>query len=145
MPNKALMAEQQLRCWELRVSGYTYREISAELGIPLATVSRRLAAYRKTRVEPQIEEHIAAEADALLRYKKALDAQIQAGRSVARNVEVAVKVSDSLRKLLGIDAPTQVEAVVHQVDQTDIALAELVREAQAAAAVAEQNLREGTA
>jgi hypothetical protein len=36
------------------------------------------------------------------------------------------------------------KAMVHKVTQTDVALAELVREARAAAAVAEQQLCEGT-
>ncbi len=62
---------------------------------------------------------------------------------MARNIEVAVKVAERRARLLGIDVPERVEATVTEVTREDIALAELVREAQAAAAGAEQQLREG--
>lgn len=54
-----------------------------------------------------------------------------------------MKVEERRAKLLGVDAPERVEATVVEISQEDVALAELVREAQAAAAVAEQQLREG--
>jgi hypothetical protein len=57
--------------------------------------------------------------------------------------EVAVTVSERIARLPGADVPQQVKATVVQVTQEDIALAELVRKAQAAAAVAEAQLREG--
>jgi hypothetical protein len=49
----------------------------------------------------------------------------------------------SIGSTCGVDAPERIEATVTEVTQEDVALAELVREAQAAAAVAEQQLREG--
>lgn len=67
----------------------------------------------------------------------------EAAHRLARNVEVLVKVEERRAKLLGVDAPERVEATVSEVTQEDLALAESVREAQAAAAVAEQQLREG--
>jgi hypothetical protein len=42
-----------------------------------------------------------------------------------------------------VDAPERVEVTVVEISQEDVALAELVREAQVAAAMAEQQLREG--
>lgn len=56
-----------------------------------------------------------------------------------------MKVEERRVKLLGVDAPERVEATVIEISQEDVALAELVREAQAAAAVAEQRLRGGIA
>jgi hypothetical protein len=106
-------------------------------------VHNRIQAHINLRVQPLADELRAVTVDRLDRYLVKLDSQIQAGVSVARNVEVAVKVEERRAKLLGIDAPAQVEATVHQVDQTDMAIAELVREAQAAAAVEEAALREG--
>lgn len=77
-----------------------------------------------------------------------LHSQIQddeLGDRLARNIEVLMKVEESRAKLLGVDAPERVEATVIEISQEDVALAELVREAQAAAAVAEQRLRGGIA
>jgi DNA-binding Lrp family transcriptional regulator len=142
--HRVVIAEEQLRCWQLSLAGHAYRQIAEELGISLATVSRRINGYLKDRVQPEIDALVATEIDRFDRYLVKLDEQIQAGKAVARNVEVAVKVSESRRKLLGIDAPTQIEATVHQVDSTDLAIAELIREAQAAAAAEEAKLREGT-
>jgi sRNA-binding carbon storage regulator CsrA len=53
-----------------------------------------------------------------------------------------VKVEKRRAKLLGVDAPEHVEVTVVEISQEDVALADLVREA--AAAVAEQQLRERT-
>lgn len=52
-------------------------------------------------------------------------------------------MSERIARLTGADVLQQVKATVVQVTQEDIALAELVREAQAAAAVAEAQLHEG--
>ncbi len=50
--------------------------------------------------------------------------------------------SCSVSTLLGIDAPKRVEATIVEATQEGIALAELVREAQSAAAVAKQQLEQ---
>lgn len=60
---------------------------------------------------------------------------------MARNVEVGTRLLEREAKLLRIDAPKRVEATVTEVTQEDIALAALMREAQAA--VTEHQLREG--
>lgn len=78
--------------------------------------------------------------DRLDRYLERLDAQIQADEQVSR----AVKVAERRAKLLGIDVPERIEASIVEAMQEDVALAELVREAQASAAVAERQLRRGT-
>lgn len=83
------------------------------------------------------------EPDRLDRWLAKLDAQIAEDRVVARNVEVACKVVERRAWLLWIDAPGRIGATFHEVTQEDLALTELVRDAQAAAAVAEYQLREG--
>lgn len=142
--SKVEVAEQQRECYELRLAGHDLRAISARTGLHLATVSKRINDQLALRVNPLADELRAVEVDRLDRYLVKLDSQIQQGKSVARNTEVAVKVSERRAKLLGIDAPEKVDAVVHQVDSTDLAIAELVREAQMKAAAEEQQLREGT-
>ena len=142
--NKATVAEQEIRCYELRLAGKSLDAIAKEVKLSKGTVHNRIQAHIEQRVQPLADELRAIEVDRLDRYLARLDAQIQddeaAGRA-ARNIEVAVKVSERRAKLLGIDAPERVEATVTEVTQEDLALAELVREAQAAAAVAEAQLR----
>ncbi|MFF4552722.1 hypothetical protein [Streptomyces sp. NPDC001422] len=48
-----------------------------------------------------------------------------------------------VRKMVGLDQPTRVDATVHQVTQQDIELQEMLREAKAQAALEEQELRDG--
>lgn len=146
MVSRIVRAEQELRCWQLSLAGRTYREIAAELEISLATVSNRINAYLKTRVQPEIEALVATEIDRFDRYLVKLDEQIQAGKAVARNVEVAVKVSESRRKLLGIDAPDRLEATITQAEAPPPGLAELLREADAIKdeEIRKQQQREGT-
>lgn len=143
--NRAQVAEQQIRCYELRLTGMALAKIAQETGLSEGTVFNRLKAEVDRRVVPLADEVRKVELDRLNIGLVKILAEIDAGRSIARNVEVLVKVSERISKLTGADAPQVVEATVHQVDSTDLALAELVREAQAAAAVKEAVLREGNA
>jgi hypothetical protein len=144
--NKAEVAEQARRCYELKLAGWSHDRIAAELKISYGTVHNRIKAHIEVRVQPLADELRAVMVDRLDLCIEKLHEQIQdpeaAGR-LARNFEVLVKVEERRAKLLGVDAPERVEAIVTEVTQEDVALAELVREAQAAAAVAEQQLREG--
>lgn len=141
--NQATVAEQQEHCYDRRLAGWTLQAIADETGLAIGTVHKRIQARIEARVQPKADELRAVEVDRLDRYLKRLDEQIEQGYAIARNTEVAVRVSERRARLLGIDAPQQVEATVVQVTQEDLALAELVREAQAAAAVEESRLREG--
>ena len=140
-PNPAQVAEQQESCYELKLAGWSYQRIATETGLAVGTVHNRIQARIEQRVQPLADELRAIEVDRLDRYLAKLDAQIQEDRSLARNVEVAVKVAERRAKLLGIDAPEKVEATVTEVTQEDIALAELVAEARAASAIEEARLR----
>lgn len=139
--NRATVAEQQIQCYQLRLTGMSINAIAAATGLSVGTVHNRIQAEISKRVLPLAEEVRQMELDRLDRWLQKLDAQITADKAVARNVEVAVKVSERRAKLLGIDAPEKVEATVTEVTQEDLALAELVREAQVNAAVEEARLR----
>lgn len=67
---------------------------------------------------------------------------------VLKCIDRLVKIEDQLEKievrrakLLGLDAPTRVDATVTETTQEDLELAEMVREAQAKAAAAETTLK----
>lgn len=142
LANPAEVAEQQARCYDLRLAGHSIDKIAAMTGLGHGTVHRRIKDRIDARVQPKADELRAIEVDRYDRYLERLDEQMKLGIAVARNVEVAVRVSEARAKLLGLNAPQQIEATVVQVTQEDLALAELVNEANAAAALAEQRLRQ---
>lgn len=139
--NRATVAEQQAECYRLRLTGMSIEAIAKATGIARSTVHDRIQAEITAVVSPLAEEVRKMELARLDRWLEKLNDQIEDGRSVARNVEVACRVSERRAKLTGADAPEKVEAIVTQVTQEDLALAELVREANAAAAVAESQIR----
>lgn len=141
LANPAEVAEQQTKCYDLRLAGHSIDKIAAMTGLGHGTVHKRIQDRIEQRVQPLADQLRAIEVDRYDRYLEKLDEQIQRGTAVARNTEVAVRVSEARARLLGLNAPQQIEATVVQVTQEDIALAELVSEANAAAALAEQRLR----
>lgn len=142
--NKAGVAEQAREAYELKLAGWSHAKIAQKLGVSHGTVVNRIKAHIEVRVQPLADELRAVMVDRLDLCIERLHQQIQdddqAGR-LARNVEVLVKVEERRAKLLGVDAPERVEAIVTEVTQEDVALAELVNEAKAASARAEAQLR----
>lgn len=64
---------------------------------------------------------------------------LQAVDRLNRIEESRRRTSESIRRLLGLDAPAKTEQQVTQVTQADIELGEMIREAKAKIAVEEQN------
>lgn len=60
---------------------------------------------------------------------------------ILRTLDRIVKISESIRRLDGIDAPVKVDATVTEVTQQDIELQEMIREAKARTAREEQAIR----
>lgn len=144
--NPAQYAEQRAAVWEHRVRGVSVADISASMNIPQGTVYRWLKEIGEARVEQSARELLTTELARIDHWQSQLELQleeqIEKGRNAARTVEVLSKLSERRARLLGMDKPQQVEATVHQVDDTDVAIAELVRNAEAAAALEEQRIRE---
>lgn len=144
MANPAEVAEQARECYELKLAGWSHDRIAEKLGVSYGTVHNRIKAHIEVRVQPLADELRAVMVDRLDMCIARLHEQIQdddqAGR-LARNIEVLVKVEERRAKLLGVDAPERVEAIVTEVTQEDVALAELVAEARAASAVQEAQVR----
>lgn len=137
--NIATVGQQEIQCYELRLAGKTYRQVAEATGLSVGTVHTRISAHLAQRVQPLADELRAVEVDRLDRYLAKLETELDA--DPIRAIPVAVKVSERRARLLGIDAPQQVEALVTQVTQEDMEFAELIRDAQARAALAEIQLR----
>ncbi|GAA3230779.1 hypothetical protein GCM10017691_24050 [Pseudonocardia petroleophila] len=142
---EAQFAEQRAAVYEHRVRGLSYRAISAATNIPLSTVVSWCKKLTAARVQESQEELLAYELERLDLWQSRLEAQAEEGKQVARNTEVLLRLSERRAKLLGMDQPERIEATVHEITQEDLAIAELVRDAQAAAALEEQRIRDGAA
>jgi predicted DNA-binding protein (UPF0251 family) len=133
--------EQALECLKLRRDGLTLREIGKIVGVSHVTVDRWIKAALKETITPAADEVRTLEIERMDYYISRLTAQIERGNQVARNVEVAMKVAERRARLLGLDAPQEIDATVHEVTQADLALQELLREAKAKSAAQEEQLR----
>lgn len=141
--NPAERGELRARVYELKLKGWSLRRIGEEIGYSHVQAKRLLDEEIEARTIPLLNEVVKIELDRYDRYLSKLEAAIdEEGADVAKLVASAVRVSEARRKLLGYDAPQRVEATVHQVDQVDVELAEVVREAQANAALEEQRIRD---
>lgn len=58
-------------------------------------------------------------------------------------IDRLLRIQERRAKLLGLDTPVRADVTVHQVDPTDIALAEMLREAEAKNAATEARLKDG--
>jgi transposase len=142
-PDAAEIAKQQAGCYQLQLDGLSIREIAKRTGLSVGTVHRRINAQCVAIVQPLAEQVRARHLEQIKTWLARINAQIERDYAVARNVEVGTRLLEREAKLLGIDAPQQIEATVTEVTQEDVALAALIREAQAAAAVEEAALRDG--
>jgi hypothetical protein len=98
-------AERHVRAFELRKQGYSYRRIGVALGVSAKTVHADvrgvLAELAETRLESAAEyvtmelEHLDIAQQALYQHMSSGDPQI---------INAWIKVSESRRKLLGLDA-----------------------------------------
>ena len=138
--NKPQVAEEQIRCYNLRLAGLSLDQIAKATGLSKGTVNNRINAEITGRVAPLADEVRQMQLDRLDSWLVKLTEQIKQGRSVARNVEVAIRVEERRSKLLGLDEAIKLDATVHEVSQQDLELEELLREAKAANAVIEAQL-----
>jgi DNA-binding CsgD family transcriptional regulator len=123
----AIEARQE-RAIRLRVQGFNYREIAAELGISVGTAYNDCSAAMK-RIREQTresaEEVRSVELDRLDRMIRALEVKAF-GDGDTRAIDTLLKVSERRAKLLGLDAP---ELHVNVGEVTPDRAAQLVREA----------------
>ncbi|MGH3536649.1 MAG: hypothetical protein ACRDQG_18300 [Pseudonocardiaceae bacterium] len=105
----AQRAERQVQAYELRLKGHSLRAIGKIMGLSHEVVREIISDECNLRVMPLADEVRKQEIDRFDQWLVALNGKIDAGDQVARNIEVAVKVSERRAKLLGADAPVQTE------------------------------------
>lgn len=161
--NKAAIAAQTAAAYELRLTGLSIRDIAGRLGIPASTVHVRITTALRERVDPLVELYRAVELDRLdqlaVKAWEVLNADhvvVSNGRvvldpgtgqpmkddaPVLQAIDRLIRITESRRKLLGLDAPLRADLTVTPVDPTDIELARMIEEARARSAAEEAQLR----
>lgn len=146
----------------LRAEGWSLQRISDQLAYGgKANVSEALTKAKEDIIGPPARDLIAQEManlehliDKMLEVLHANHVMVSHGRLISIDerplpdhgpvVQAANTLKglyESRRKLLGIDAAQKLDATVHQVDQVDVELAELLRDTRARVAVQEAELR----
>ena len=124
MANKERELARKNEAYDLRIRGFSYRQIAAELGISVGTAHRWVAEVVALVVLPNVEEVRKQEVDRLMRYLERLDARIEEGDDKA--ISIAIKVSERLTKMLGVDMPTVSVVENHEVSQLDLDIRALI-------------------
>jgi hypothetical protein len=141
--NPAERAELRVQAYDLKLKGWSLRRIGVAIGCSHQTVKNYIDEEVESRTIPLLNEVVQMEIDRYDTYLARLEAAMDDEKAdVAKLVASAVRVSEARRKLLGYDAPQRVEATVHQVSETDVELAEIVREASVRAALEERQVNE---
>jgi predicted transcriptional regulator len=141
--NPVERAELRVQAYDLKLKGWSLRRIGAEIGVSHVTVKTYIDEEVESRTIPLLNEVVQMELDRYDRYLARLEEAMDDEKAdVAKLIASAVRVSEARRKLLGYDAPQRVEATVHQVSETDVELAEIVREATVRAALEERQANE---
>ncbi len=139
--NVATVADEQRQCYEMKLAGRSVRNIAEITGLSIGTVHNRIQAGIDAVVLPLADELRKVELERYDAWQSRLEDALEAGEDPVKVVPVLVRVSERRCALMGANAPEKIEATVHQVTEQDIALAELIREAQAASAVQEAQIR----
>lgn len=144
--NPAEQAEKQVVAYELKLKGHSLRAIArimTEQGMKVSHqgVANLIDAECKERVLPLAEAVRKQEIDRFDGWLVKLNEKIEAGDQVARNIEVAVKVSERRAALLGANAPVQQE-ITATVEHKPAEVLDLIAQAKAQVAAEEAKLRE---
>lgn len=127
--NREERAELKHEAWDLRLRGRSYREIGTALNISHVTVQRWVQEVMDEKSLPLASEIRKQELDRLTRYLDVLDHKIECGDVAA--IALAVKVSESIRKMLGADLPVTASTVVDQATHAELEIMTLIQQVQA--------------
>jgi len=134
-PSPAVL-EKELKIIELRRAGVTWEKIAAEIGFKNASGAYKMYQRAAERmVRPNLEELRDVELDRLDRmqlgiWNKAKDGELRA-------IDTVLRIQDRRARLLGLDAPTKIQAEVtvyegQQLVEHTARIIELIRQSRGA-------------
>lgn len=124
MENREQFLSRKNEAYELRLRGKSYRAIADELGVSVGTAHRWVQEICDSIVLPNVESVRKQEVDRLMRYLDALDLRITDGDDKA--IGLAIKVSERLTKMLGVDMPTVSVVENREVSELDLDIRKLI-------------------
>lgn len=140
--NEARRIEREEAAFALRLQGHTYAAIGRQMGCSATNVRQWIDSEIERRIGPAVEklrEFEAARLDELT--VRAWEVMLNnAGEMRLKAIDRLLQIARRRAALLGLDSPVRVDAVISQMSEQDIALAEMVNEARAANAVIEGEL-----
>lgn len=160
----AQRSEERRQAYDLRLRGRTIRQIADDMAISTGKVQHLLREEIKLREDPLREQLIQFELDRLDGYQQACmwvldnpgtpvlamgpDGEMHThvivdDRKILGAIDRLVRISESRRKLLGMDAPVKTQVDIVETTQEDLELQELLREAKARAAAATDKIKNG--
>ncbi|MFB7111738.1 hypothetical protein [Streptomyces sp. NPDC056291] len=128
---RAIQAAEAAQCLELQLSGLTVRSIAKKLGLAPTTVQERLNMAFAAVLLPGVETMRKREGERLLYLIEKLKAAVDRGEESA--IKTTARLSESYRRLFGLNAPETHHLQIHEVTQNDLELQEMIREARARA------------
>lgn len=124
MKNKEQHQDDINKAYTLRLSGKTYRQIGELCGVSHVTAQNWVKEHLEDVTLPLVAEVRKQEVDRMLRYLERLDGQIDDGDPKA--ISLGIKVSERLCKMLGADAPQQINVEKTEVSPVDLEIQELI-------------------
>ncbi len=134
---QAAQAEEALR---LQLSGLTVRTIAKQMGLSPTTVQDRLNKACAALIVPGVEEMRKREGERLLYLIEKLKPAVDAGEEAA--IKTTLRLSESFRRLMGLNAPEQHQLSISETTQQDLELQDLINAERAKVHAEEQQLKE---
>ncbi len=124
MDNDTQRQDRINQAYELRLRGRTYREIGSAMGVSHVTARKWVTEHLEAVTLPLVDEVRKQEVDRLTRYLDRLDIRVDEGDDKA--IGLAIKISESLRKLLGVDVPVVAITEHREVSELDLDIRRLI-------------------
>jgi len=134
-PSPAIL-EKELKIIELRRAGVTWEKISAEIGFKNASGAYKMYQRAAARmIRPNLEELRDVELDRLDRMQLGIWPKAKDGDM--RAIDTVLRIQDRRARLLGLDAPTKIQAEVtvyegQQLVEHTARIVELIRQSRGA-------------
>lgn len=147
--DRVATTEAQIKAYEMKLAGKSFRAIGEELGVSHTWARELVEREIEARKWPVVAKWREVELARLEAMHQALW-NLVIKHAEAGDLAAVLAVMDRLEKfgarrskLLGLDAPIQVDATVHEVTQQDLEIQELIQDAEAKAKLAEDAIKNG--
>lgn len=140
----AVKAQQAAQAFQLKIDGYSDRQIADELGVSTATANRRVHEHADSIVVPLAEQWRKLEVERLQMVINRLSVKVDCPDPDLPTLDRYLKAVDLLAKYTGAQQPVRTEVTLTVQDQEDVELAELIRDQRARDALSQNETAVGS-